>query len=69
MIYQGLYSPIGSALECEANVLRSIHSSGELRGALRGPTTFSDPVGIADWGGGVSGFGICGAARSLDQGA
>ena len=34
------------------------------------PTTCSDPVGIMDWGGGgcswVSGFGICGAARSLD---
>ena len=43
-----LYSPIGSALECEATVLRSIHSSGELRGALRGPTTCSDPVGIMD---------------------
>ena len=46
----GLYSPIGSALECEASVLRSIHSSDELRGALRGPTTCSDPVGIVDWG-------------------
>ena len=47
----GLYSPIGNALEYEASVLRSIHSSGELRGALRGPTTCSDPVGIVDWGG------------------
>ena len=47
----GLYNPVGSALECEANVLRLIHSSGELKGALRGPTTSSDPVGIMDWGG------------------
>ena len=31
----GLYSPMGSALECDASVLRSIHSSGELKGALR----------------------------------
>ena len=45
------YSPIGSALEYEASVLRSIHSSGELKGALRGPTTCSNPVGIMDWGG------------------
>ena len=45
----GLYSPIGSALEYEASVLRSIHSSGELKCALRGPTTCSDPVGIMDW--------------------
>ena len=51
IIVVGLYSPIGSALECEANVLRSIHSSSELKGALRGPTTRSDPVGIVDWGG------------------
>ena len=35
----GLYSPIGSsALKYEANVQHSIHSSGELKGALRGPT-------------------------------
>ena len=47
----GLYSPIGSALKCEASVLRSIHSSGELRGALRGPTTCSDLVSIVDCGG------------------
>ena len=33
----GLYSTIGSALECEASVLRSIHSSSEL-GTLRGAT-------------------------------
>ena len=45
-----LYRPIGSALKCEASVLRSIHSSDELKGALRGPTTCSDPVGIMDWG-------------------
>ena len=34
----GLYSPIGSVLECdcEASILNSIHSSGELRGELRG---------------------------------
>ena len=38
-------------MEYEASVLRSIHSSGELRGELRGPTTCSDPVGIVDWGG------------------
>ena len=38
----GLYSPIGSALECEANVLRSIHNSGELKDVLRRPTTCSD---------------------------
>ena len=50
-ILVGIYSPIGSALECEASVLRSIHSSDELKGALRGPTTCSDPVGIIDWGG------------------
>ena len=41
----GLYS----ALECQANVPRSIHSSGELD-ALRRPTTCSDLVGIVDWG-------------------
>ena len=46
-----LYSPIGSALGCEASVLLSIHSFGELKEALRGPTTFSNPVGIVDWGG------------------
>ena len=44
----GLYSPIGSALECEASVLRSIHSSDELKSALRRPTRCSDPVGIMD---------------------
>ena len=27
----GLYGPVGSALECETIVLRSIHSYGELR--------------------------------------
>ena len=46
----GLYSPIGNALECEASVMCSIHSSGELKCALRGPTTCSDPVGIMDQG-------------------
>ena len=40
------YSPIGSALKCEASVQRSMHSSGELKGALRGPITCSDPVGL-----------------------
>ena len=63
-----LYSPIGRALECEASVLRSIHSSGE----LREPTTCSDPVGIVNRGvsySRISGFGICGAARSLYQGS
>ena len=30
-ILVGLYSPIGSALECEASVLRSIHSYIELK--------------------------------------
>ena len=72
MLTFGPYSPIGSALECEACVLPSIHSSGELRGALREPTTCFDPEGIVDWGGVLFmslGFGICGAARSLDQGA
>ena len=44
----GLYSPIGSALEYEASVLHSIDSSGELKGALRSPTSCSDPVGIMD---------------------
>ena len=45
------------------SVLRSIHSSGELKGALRGPTTYSEPVGIMEVSySGVSGFGICGAA-------
>ena len=45
----GLYSPIGSALEYKANIWRSIHGSGELKGALHRPTTCSDPVGIMDW--------------------
>ena len=31
IIAYGIYSPIGRALDCEANVLRSIHSSGELK--------------------------------------
>ena len=30
MLSTYLYSPIGSALECEASIRRSIHSSGEL---------------------------------------
>ena len=47
----GLYSPIGSALECEASVPRLIHSSGELKCALRRPTICSDPVDIMEWGG------------------
>ena len=34
----------GSTLECEANVLRSIHSSDELIGCI----TCFDPVGIVD---------------------
>ena len=55
-IYNTIHSyhniPIGSALECEASILRSIHNSGELKSALRGPTTCSDPVGI--WTGEVS---------------
>ena len=45
---QVLYSPIGNALKCEASVLPSIHSFSELKGALRGPTTCSDPVCIVD---------------------
>ena len=45
-----IYSPIGSALECRASVMRPIHSSSELKGALRRPTTCSDQVGIVDWG-------------------
>ena len=39
------------ALERETTVLRSMHSSGELKGALRGTTTCADTVGIIDWGG------------------
>ena len=61
---------VASARECEASVLRSIHSSSTLEGALRRPTTCSDPVGIM---GDVLftslRFGICEAARSSDQGA
>ena len=45
-------SPMVSALECEASVLRSIHSSGELmRDELRGTsrtTTSSDSVGAVE---------------------
>ena len=37
----GLYSPMDSALECEASVLRSIHSSGELNGALHALTRWA----------------------------
>ena len=37
LLLVGLYSPIGSGLECGASVLRSIHSSGEFKGVLRGP--------------------------------
>ena len=47
----GRYSPIGNTFECEASVLRSIHSSGELKDALCGPTACSDPMVIMDWGG------------------
>ena len=38
-------------LEYEANIQRSIRSSGENKSALRGQTTCSDPVGIVIWGG------------------
>ena len=51
-------------------VLRSIHSSGKLITALRGPTTCSDPVSIMHWElsySCASGCGICEAARSTDR--
>ena len=63
---------IVSALECEAGVLCSIHSSGELKGALRGRQHALTLLGL--WTGEmsyswVSEFGIFGVARSSDQGA
>ena len=42
----GLCSPIGNALECEAGVLRSIHSSGQIKCTLHGPTTCSGHYGL-----------------------
>ena len=72
LLLVGLYSPIGSAVEYEASVLRSIHSYGELKGALVDRQHAQTRVVL--WAGDVSyslvsGFGICGAARSSDQGA